>query len=286
VLLDEERAAKKHYEQQYAELRRRMRDKKAEHVEVLHERDSIRELLKDERLRCESMRSSLRSVEQEFIGVRGELADLQSRHNDECLELDRTLRQRELTEVQLTRERDTAQNALHKEQAAREGIQNLLDQRCRDIEGLTAELENTRADGGHRVMELKQRLHACEATTAQLKRDNAALQSQISAEATGRQSAEHAYREMLGENQQMSREIEKADALLEERLYLAKKLNESETRMRDLLTKNDLLLRELGELAANAGSYGKESIIDRILQLQQQTAEDNSAIDKSCRRSA
>ena len=286
VLLDKERVAKKQHEQQYAELRSQMRDKKAEHVEVLNERDSARTLLEDERRLRESMEASQRSVEQEFIRVRGELADLQSRHNDERSELERTLHQRELMVSQLTHERDTAQNALHKEQAAREGIQHLLDQRRRDIERLTGELANARADGDHRVTELKQRLRGCEVTIAQLQRDSASFKSQISAETAARQSAEHAHRELLGKSQQMSRELDKADALLEERLYLAKKLNERETRLRDLLTENESLQRELGELAGNAGSYDKESTIDRIPRLQQQTAEDDSVIDKSCRRSA
>lgn len=268
------------------ELNRQLQDKKAEHVAVLEERDQARTLLEEERKLCESIQTAHQFAEAEVLRVKGELADALAKYEREQADKDQKLHDQKSAMRRVNQERDSIQAELRNERAAREGIQHLLDQRCQDNERLTAELTDTVAEGEAQVSHLTQQLHDCEISIARLERDCDELQSRVANESSGRQSAELAYKKLLGENQRTMREIEKLDELLGQRLHLAKRLDERETRLRNLENENKSLRAELNKLVENAATYDKETILDQILRIHRPTVEDEPLADQLSRRSA
>ena len=274
------------YQEQCADLRRQLRESNAEYKAAVHERDNARNSLGEERCYRESAEASLREMEQELISVRHELAELHSQHKDEVSELQRQLQQQKLLSKQLTKERDAAAAVLDREQNAREGIQLLANRRRREIERLESEVADIRADREHQMAELEQRLRDREATVAQLQRDKACLKSETAKESAARQSAEEAHQETVAENQRLAREIDKADALLEERLYLARKLGDRDTQLKDLQIEYELVQRELTNLEGIVASSDKETTTDRIRQILGRIAPQDPSVQEPVKRCA
>jgi chromosome segregation ATPase len=252
ALLAEQRDTNSRHEQRYTDLRRQMRSSKTEYSEVLSERDHVRNQLEQERSRRESVESSKESLEQELTRLRGELAESQLTWSEERAALERTIHEGEARASELTRERDVLQTALQEESDAREGVQHLLSERRGEIAQLTTQLTDTRAERDATVAGLKQQLRAGATTIAQLQREIVHCESRISTETVARQSAEQARQELLSESQRLTRELEKADALLEERLYLTRKLNDRDTLLRELRGEYESLQREFDKFTKGA----------------------------------
>jgi chromosome segregation ATPase len=274
------------YQMQCDELNRQLRDKKSEFAAVLEERDTMQTWLEEERHLRKSTEAAQQAAEEQLLRMQSELADALTKYEEDRTEKERRLREQESELRRARQDLDVAHAELRDEHVAREGIQHLLDQRCQDVARLTAELAEAVDEREQQVSEWTQRVRDRDTSIAEIERDRLELQLHLASEAAARQSAELAYRELLGENQRVMREIEKADALLEQRLFLAKRLEEREGRLHSLEAENESLRRELDNLVEHAASYDKEKILDQILRIHRPTPQVEPPADQLSRRSA
>ena len=88
VVLEDTQAVKRRLEEQAAATHGQLRDKNAEYVEVLNERDGARALLEDERRRRESLEAAQQALDQDISRLRVEMGELQTRASEERSKLE------------------------------------------------------------------------------------------------------------------------------------------------------------------------------------------------------